>query len=106
MKKFYLLTFMLFVALGVVKAAAGDNANWYLYFYSDTHGLDGDYYHQFKETSTAGVYLLEGCSVPASGINFCIHNQSWSTSYGWSKDNEGIVKEIGTAIPLGLGRNL
>ena len=57
MKKFYLLTFMLFVTLGVVKAAAGDDADWYLYFYSETHGLDGDA-GQFKETDTEGVFIF------------------------------------------------
>ncbi len=100
-QKLFFTLFLSFIGMLNVNALAGDAADWYLYFYSKQHNIDGNI-GQFVETGTSGVYVLENCHVTESGINFCIHNQSWSTSYGWSKDNEGIVKEIGTAIPLGL----
>ena len=79
-----------------VWAAEGDAADWYLYFYSDTYSLNGDA-GQFKETATANVYTLEGVSVPGSGINFEIHNNAWSTRYGWK---DASVSTTGT--PVGL----
>ena len=82
-------------------ALAGDAIDWYLYFYSDQYNINGDV-GQFVETGTPDVYLLKNCQVTESGIKFCIHNKSWSTSYGWSKGEEGIVKEIGIDFPLGI----
>lgn len=81
-------------------ASAGDAVDWYLYFYSEQYNIN-DNVGQFIETGTTDVYILKNCQVTESGINFCIHNQSWSTSYGWSKGEEGVVKEIGSEVPLG-----
>lgn len=96
MKKVYLFILMVFAGLSGAKAAAGDAADWYLYFYSGTYGLSGDA-GQFVESSTAGVYVLEGCYVPGSGISFCIRNSAWSTMYGWGTKE---VAATGTPVTL------
>ncbi|MBR2185561.1 MAG: glycosyl hydrolase 53 family protein [Prevotella sp.] len=100
LRLFYII-FLSLVGMTNANASAGDAVDWYLYFYSDQYDINGDV-GQFVETGTPDVFLLRNCQVTASGINFCIHNKSWSTSYGWSKGEEGIVKEISVDVPLGI----
>lgn len=85
MKKIYLLTFMLFVTMGVVKASVGELADWYLYVWSDAANAGGDR-GQFKTTDTDGVFVLEGVTLTeddAAGLKFCMRNGDWSVMYGW-----------------------
>lgn len=96
MKKIFSTIILMALATIGTYAAAGENADWYLYFYSDTYGINGDV-GQFKETATANVYTLEGVSVPGSGINFEIHNNAWNSRYGWK---DASVTTTGT--PVGL----
>ena len=98
--KLFFTFFLSFLGIINANALASDAVDWYLYCYSEQYDINGDI-GQFVETETPDVFILENCLVEKSGINFCIHNQSWSTSYGWSKGEEGIVKEIGSDVPLG-----
>ena len=93
MKRLYLLLIIL-LSLQVGLHAA--SADWYLYFYSDTYSLNGDA-GQFETTSTANVYKLSSVTVSASGINFCVHNNAWSTQYGWKSAG---VTSTGVAVEL------
>ena len=71
---------------------------WSLYFWSGTHGVDGDA-GTFVSTSES-VFVLKGCEVPAEGINFCVHNGEWSTQYGWKDESvsaTGVDVELATA---------
>lgn len=93
MKK-VLITLMLMVATVFLPTAmnAGETS-WYLYFWSETYGLNGDA-GQFIATDKDGVFILEDCVVPNNGLNFCVHNSDWSASYGWkdaSVETEGVV---------------
>ena len=99
--KLFFTFFLSFLGIINANALASDAVDWYLYCYSEQYDINGDI-GQFVETETPDVFILENCLVEKSGINFCIHNQSWSTSYGWSKGEEGVVKEYGIDIPLGL----
>ena len=74
-------------------------AIWSLYFYSATYSIDSNV-GDFESTSDASVYVLKGCDVTAKGINFCVHNASWSTQYGWS-DTGGAVNATGKDVVLG-----
>ena len=98
MKKVLLLLAFLSASLNQMLAADSD---WYLYFWSNTTNSGGDV-GQFQTTGIDGKYVLEGITTTESSLKFCIHNASWSTSYGWSKDNEGVVTETGKYIPLGI----
>lgn len=98
MKRIIILLTFLYTAFG---AACAEDSGWYLYLWNDTSN-SGEDVGQFQTTSQDGVFLLEGITTTESGLKYCIHNRSWSTSYGWSKDEEGIVKEIGIDVPLGL----
>ena len=72
---------------------------WILYFWSDTHGLDGNA-GTFAATAEENVFLLEGCDVPAQGINFCVHSADWSTQYGWKSESvtsTGVEVELASA---------
>ena len=80
-------------------AASGELADWFLYLYSNTHGLNGDA-GQFKTTDTPNVLTIEAVDITASGVNFSVHNQSWSTQYGWS-DAGGSVTATGIDYKLG-----
>lgn len=103
MKKFYLLTFMLFVTLGVVKAAtAGEDADWYFNSYqaADPWGDTGN--GQFKTTDDDNLFLLEKLCITESGVNFCVRNNDWSTNYGW-KNAE--VTSLGTPVELEDGKS-
>lgn len=75
--------------------------DWYLYFWSETYGLNGDA-GQFAATDEPGVFRLEGCEVKGSGINFCVHNADWSVIYGW-KDSS--VESTGVSVPLAAATN-
>lgn len=93
MKKF-LTTLMLMMAIVFLPTAMNAaESGWYLYFWSETYGLNGDA-GQFITTDQDGVFLLEGCEVPGNGLNFCVHNSGWSATYGWkdaSVDTEGVA---------------
>ncbi len=81
-------------------AETGTPADWYLYVYSEAFSLNGDL-GQFKTTETEGVFVIDECNITEKGINFCIHDSSWSAVYGWS-DNGGAVSSTGTDCELGV----
>ena len=70
---------------------------WSLYFWSDTHGLDGNA-GTFISASDASVFVINNCQVPAEGINFCVLTD-WSNVYGWS-DEGGAVNTTGVDVKL------
>ena len=77
-------------------AANAAKADWYLYFYSGTYSLDGDA-AQFETTDAADIVTINAVNVPASGINFCVHNSAWTSIYGWKS---AAVNTKGTAVEL------
>lgn len=93
MKRF----FTLLITAIIMLASQAASADWYLYFYSDSYGLNGDA-GQFQTTSTSNEFLLEGVSVDYSGIAFCVHNNAWSSVYGWGS---AAVSSAGTDVELG-----
>ncbi len=89
---------LLLAAMTVLPSGAmASDSQWYLYFYSSANGLDGDA-GRFQTAETDGIFLLENCVVPASGINFCVRNEDWSVKYGWA--DGGSVVATATAYPL------
>lgn len=95
--KTFLLSFSLLLAgLLLPAASSAAESGWHLYFWSETHGLNGDA-GQFTATDAEGVFILEACEVPASGINFCVHNGDWSVQYGWK---DASVTTTGVAVGL------
>ena len=100
MKKFFSL--LLMALLTINANAAGDAADWYLYLYSTTFGVNGSA-GQFKTTDTDGVFVLEEVVIPGSGISFCINNNSWSSIYGWG--DGGTVNAVGTPFALAASSN-
>ncbi len=98
MKKTYTLLMMALLSLSA--SAAGEDSNWGLYFYSETAGLNGDA-GTFKTTDADGIFVLEGVSVTAEGVNFCVHNTDWSATYGWS-DEGGSVDATDKAVKLAV----
>ncbi len=87
MKKLLLLMLVALTAVSGAKAEAGDAVDWYLYFYKSEASYTGDK-GQFKETSTENLYSLENVEVTESGFNFCVHNNAWTTKYGYK--NSGV----------------
>lgn len=94
MKKlqYLILVSLIFTAFVNMRGATVD---FYLYFYSGSANINGDV-GQFTTTSTSGVYLLENVTVSAN-VNFCVHNNSWSTQYGWKSAG---VTSVGTDVEL------
>ena len=76
---------------------------WSLYFWSDTHGVDGSA-GVFQTTEDANTFVVSRCNVPAKGIKFCVYNTGWSTVYGWS-DEGGSVTSEGVAVKLATATN-
>lgn len=92
-----IISIVLMVITAISTCLAAESADWYLYLYSDAAGLNGDA-GQFVSTESDGVYRLDGVSLPASGINYCIHNSAWSAIYGWA--DGGSVESTGTDYPV------
>lgn len=93
---------MLFVALGVTKAAtAGQDADWYFNSYqaADPWGPTGA--GQFKTTEDANIFLLKGLYITEKGVNFCVRNGDWTVNYGWK--NAGVTS-TGTPVELESGK--
>ena len=84
---------------GSVNAAKNASADWYLYVYSDTLSLDQNI-GQFQTTDEANIFVIASCDVTAQGVNFCVHNNSWSSTYGWKSEGvttTGVEVELATA---------
>ena len=81
-------------------ATAGQNADWYLYVWSDNTSSGGDI-GQFVTTNTENVFVLNGITTTETGLKYCIHNSSWGTLYGWSQGSEGSVSATGVNVSLG-----
>ena len=79
-------------------AANGADADWILYFYRQNTDLNADQ-GTFKTTATDGEFIIENVNVPFEGVNFAIHNNGWSTQYGYS-DEGGHLNTIATATKL------
>lgn len=86
------------ILLIFLTAVSTNAANWSLYFYSETAGINGDA-GTFAATGTNGVYTLTGVKVIAKGISFGVHDESWSTIYGWSNEG-GTVSQTDTPCKL------
>ena len=71
-------------------------ADWYFYIWSDTYSLDGDA-GQFETTDDPNVFVIASCAISAQGINFGVHNKSWSAIYGWGTES---VTETGKDVAL------
>ena len=98
MKKLLLLTALCTLFSNHLMAA---ESGWYLYVWSNTLNTGGDL-GQFQTTDMEGVFTLQGVTVSENGVKFCVRNASWSTQYGWSKDQEGSVSSTGVDVPLGI----
>lgn len=85
----------LFYTPSFVKA---DAADWYLYFWSFTSESGGDV-AQFETTETDNIFVINDLNVTEQGVGFCVHNASWSYTYGWS-DAGGSVTSSGTEVAL------
>jgi len=83
-------------ALLLIAMSHAGTTDWYLYFWSESNNLNSDA-GQFTTTDQANIFVLPSCSVPAEGINFCVHNQAWSAVYGW--DSEAVTA-TGVAVSL------
>ena len=93
MKKVFITLMLIVATVFLPTAMKAAESGWYLYFWSETYGLNGDA-GQFIATDKNGVFILEGCEVPNKGLNFCVHNSDWSATYGWkdaSVEKEGIA---------------
>lgn len=99
MKKFLTVLIVAMATIFMPTTMRATESDWYLYFWSETYNLDGDV-GQFVTTDTEGVFLLEGCEVSGNGLNFCVHNKNWSSTYGWkdaSVDKEGVAVGLATS---------
>ena len=93
MKKLLLIT-ACFVAL----TTQASLADWKLFYWSDTYGIDSDV-AQFETTSNASIFVIKSVNVPEQGFNFGVHNSSWSVIYGWTEGG-GVVSAKGTEVKL------
>jgi len=96
MKKVLLSLLLLATTVFLPTAMDAAESGWYLYFWSSSFGLDGDA-GQFMTTDRNGIFLLKGCEVPGRGLNFCVHNGSWTATYGWK---DGSVGKVGVDVGL------
>ena len=101
MKKILTTLLLMMATIIMPSAMRAAESGWYLYFWSETYGLNGDA-GQFVTTDTEGVFLLEGCEVPGNGLNFCVHNSNWTTNYGWK---DASVEKEGVAVGLAAATN-
>lgn len=97
--KWIVLATIIFSMLGSNVCLAA-NADWYLYVWSDASN-SGEDFGPFQTTSSSNVFLLEGLTITETGLKFCVHNSDWSSMYGWSQGNEGVVSGISETIALG-----
>ncbi len=77
-----------------VLAVRAENADWYLYVWSES--LSGDL-GQFKTTDADDVFVIPSCNIPVEGIKFCVRNGSWSKMYGWK---DAAVTATGVDVEL------
>ena len=77
--------------------ASAATADLYLYYWSDSYGLDGDA-GQFSSTDETDIYTIASVNVPGKGFYFGVHNASWSVIYGWA--DGGSVAATGVDYPM------
>lgn len=96
MKHHFLLGLILGMLCAVINVHAmyTDNADWYLYVWSEN--TSGDL-GQFVTTDANNIFVIQSCNVPVEGIKFCVRNGSWSLMYGWK---DASVTETGTEVEL------
>lgn len=75
-----------------------DAADWYLYIWSYTSSTGGDV-AQFATTDNANIFVIDSCDITEQGVGFCVHNNAWSSTYGWN-DNGGSVSTTATEVAL------
>lgn len=95
--RLYSLILIVLVALSA-KAASGETADWYLYYWSSANNTGGDF-GQFVTTDDANVFVLKNVNIAENGLSFCVRNGAWSTVLGWS-DEGGSVNATGTDVKL------
>ena len=79
-------------------AADGAEADWRLYFYKENTDLSSDQ-GIFKTTATDGKFIIENVNVPYEGVVFSVHNDAWTSKYGWSDEGREL-DATGKAVKL------
>lgn len=87
----------LFFCFCLVFSTQAAKADWYLYTWSSEAG--GTELGQFETTDDANIFVLPACNVTVQGIKFCVHNNAWTSGYGWG--DGGNVSTAGADVVLG-----